>query len=276
MKAIGFNMQQRGDLIMNTVAAQSLIELYPYCHLTFGIAKPYEDMLPLFLNHPYIHDIHVWDSDDGLNKNDLDYINFIKYDKVFDPMPKHTYDLWFLNNLVKSQADEVCLMHKLPILKKPQCFLNKWFECPDLKKYIAFFPFAGFYNKNNTKRLSEIKAQSIVNDLTKLGYSVIQLGGSNEPKLENVIKLNTSYFESVKILLGCKFALGTDSGFAWLCSAYNFPLIGLYSSAYYKYENINYISKIQPINLNAIYLDEENVNDIPNETIMNKVKKIHE
>ena len=266
----GLNCQQRGDLIMNTVAARAIKEKYPDSHFTLGIAKPLADMLPLFLHNKYIDDIHIWDSYDGLNAFDEEYLEFMNFDLVFNPMPSHKQQDWWIN--VKNQTEEVCLMHNLNPPEDLSCYLNKWFEVSDkFNNYVAIYPFAGIYRGlNNEKCLSISRSQDIVDLILDYGYKVLQCGASEEPRLKNVLKLNSSYFESYKNILGCKFAIGGDTGLTWGLSAYQFPVLGLYSNQYYN----NKISVIQPINKNAIYLDDKNVNDISLEKIEEGIKKL--
>lgn len=266
----GLNMGQRGDLVMNTVAARSLKETYPNCHLTLGIGKPFEDMVPLFLNNKYIDDIHIWESYDGLTQGDIDYINYIGFDRVFDPMPQHKKADWWID--VKNQTEEVCVMHGLKPPEDLSCFLNKWFKPNDrFYDYIAIFPFGGVYRGiDNEKCLNLERADEICELIESLGYKILQVGGTNEPELYRATKFNTSYFESVKNILGCKMAIGVDTGLSWVMSGYQFPFLGLYSNQFYG----DKISVIQPINKNAIYLDDYNVNSIDLNNIESSIKKI--
>ena len=262
MKAIGFNLGQRGDICMNTVVARQFKIQFPNYHLTLGIGHQYDDMAQLFNYHHSIDSVHIYETyDEWPSQKDLSYLNGEEFDIVFHGLPKHTSEKWWQQY---HQTEEACLMNglKKPINKK--CNLNKYFETGNLKKYIAFAPFAGFYNKNNTKTLTLENAEKIVDLASKLGYTVIQLGGNDEPKLKNSIFLNSDYFNSVKLMLSCEFLIHTDTGIGWIASSYNFPCIGLYSNCYY---SGLYVKNIQPINDNAIYIDNYNVNDINLEEI---------
>lgn len=266
LRFIGLNMQQRGDLVMNTVAARAIKEQFPNSYFTLGISKPLEDMLPLFLYNKYIDDIHIWESSDGLTENDMDYISFNGFDKVFDPMPHHKLEDWYY--YVKNQTEEVCAMHDLRPPEDLSCYLNKWFALnSSLKDYVALVAFGGVYRGiNNEKCLNENFANEIVKLIKEFGYKTLQISGPNEPKLKNALNLNTSYFESVVNMLSCKFVITVDTGLSWIASAYKFPTLGLYSNRYYE----DRISVIQPINSNAIYLDDYSVNNIS----LNKIEKL--
>ena len=47
-----------------------------------------------------------------------------------------------------------------------------------------------------------------------------------------------------------------------------------FSNSYYIRNGVNYVKNIQPINPNASYLDAVNVNDIPNELIIDKIREM--
>jgi len=269
MKAIGFNIGQRGDICMNTVVARQFKIQFPNSHLTLGIGPQYADMIQLFNQHQSIDDTHVYKSYDRWpSQEDIFYLKNKKFDIVFPGLPQHTSDRWWQQY---HQTEEACLMNGLEKPINKECNLNKYFETGYIKKYIAFAPFAGFYNKNNTKTLTLENAQRIVDLVLKLGYAVIQLGGIDEPKLQNTVFLNSDYFNSVRLMLSCEFLIHTDTGIGWIASAYKFPCIGLYSNYYY---SKSYVKNIQPINNNAIYIDNFNVNDIDLEEIRIAIKNL--
>jgi ADP-heptose:LPS heptosyltransferase len=269
--AIGFNLGQRGDLVINTVASRSFKQMFPKTLLVLGIGPQYADMIPLFKNHPYFDAIHVYNSyDNWCDLTDQQYLSRTHYDLVFNGMPRHTSDKWFEQY---HQCEEVCAMHNLEIPEDYSCELVKWFDNDDridTKKTIAFAPFAGFYNKGNDKKLSIEKAQQIVDICCDLDYDVLQLGGSDEPRLNHVLTIYSDYFGSVKSMLSCKSLIHTDTGLGWVASAYKFPCLGLYSNAYYG----DKIKNIQPINPNAVYLDSDNVNNISLDIIKEKLLSI--
>ncbi len=269
MKIIHFNQGQAGDLCINTVAARQYKECNPEDTIIMSVNKKYIDLLPLFYNHPHIDGFHVWDGYDIATTKDTEWLARNGKNIVLKtPMPQHTQNEWWK---YYHQGHECCLMNGVNILHSQDfsCYLEKWFNVPKYNNTIAFAPFAGWYNQNNDKKLTQQKAQEIVNLLTKEGYSIIQIGGHNEPILANAIKYNTSYFDSMKNILGCELLITTDTWCSWYSSAYKFPTLGLYSNSYY---TVSFIKNIQPINPNAIYLDANNVNNIPNELIIDKIK----
>lgn len=272
-KFLGFNGQQYGDLVMNTVAARSLKELYPKSELTLVVNKDYADIVPIFYNHPYIDKFYVTHRNkDGFDEEDIKWVKQQKFDHVFNPMQDHSHESpWYR---VRHQAQELCHMHGLPIPKNIQCELIRWFEVPDNKKYVAFSPFPAFYaGIKNDKAYSIEKAQKIVDFIRSLGLEVLQIGHPDEPQLKNVLKPRLSYFDCVKYILASKFWIGGDTGMCWLLSAYQFPVLACYSNRYYTKE---FVKNIQPINANSIYLDAPSLNDIDDEMIFTAISGMNQ
>lgn len=269
-RAIGFNAGQRGDIIIGTVAARAHKEKYPDSRLTLGIHNQYQDMLPLFGNHKFYDDYHLWHTYSGWpGGEDNLFLAQQQFDIVYHAMPtrQNEADWW----KTEHQAQNVCSIYGLSYPSNLQCSLERWFDVPDNSGYVAFAPFGGFQDWPNKKSFTLEKANQVVAIINNLGYKVIQIGGPDEPKLHNCEKRNLSYFDSVKNILGCKCFITVDSGMNWVMSAYSFPTLGFYSNSYYSKD---YIKNIQPINPNAIYVDETLVVNITLAEIESYIKKI--
>ncbi len=169
------------------------------------------------------------------------------------------------------QCQSACSVYGLTPPKDLQCSLTKWFDVPDNSQYIAFQPYGGFQDWPNKKSFSVERGNQVVAAIKALGFKVLQIGGPGEPLLDGAEKRDLTYFESVKQILGCRAFVGVDSGLAWVMSAYSFPMLGLYANGYYGRE---FIKSIQPVNPNAIYLDDVLVNDIPLDQIAANLKQI--
>ena len=254
-RAIGFNLGQRGDIIMNTVVARSFKQRNPDYHLTLGVGPQFADMEPFFEAHPDIDDFHVYASYNGWpNQTDREYLMGAGYDVVFNGMPQHTHPEWWK---YYHQAQETCWMHGQPIPSDNlQCRLTKWFPTDECRDWIAFAPFAGWYNQNNDKKLSYSRAQEIADLIITRGYKVLQIGGPGEPKLQRSTFFEGTYFESIRAVLGCSLFVHTDTGAGWAISGYGFPQLGLYSNAYYTKE---FVKNIQPVTKAGVFLDAVNV-----------------
>ena len=67
---------------------------------------------------------------------------------------------------------------------------------------------------------------------------------------------NLDFFSQIKISLGSKISLGTDSGSMWVLSAYSHPTITLLTN-WYEDHNDNFTASL-PINTNGDYIFKEN------------------
>lgn len=270
MKAIGWNLGQRGDIIMNTVVARGFKEMYPDSHLTLGIYKEYGDMQSLFKNHKYIDAVHCYDSYHGWpNAKDLDFLRTKNFDMVFNGMPQHKRADWY--NHCVSQTEEACLMNDIIPPKDLQCNLIKWFnDNENYKNCVCIAPFTS----STPKDLSIDRANEIVSMVRRQGYEVVQLSSTNQPLLENVIYEDTDYFNSVVNMLSCKLLITVNTGMSWVASAYSHKTLGLYSIENWGYEGLNSSTIYEPINPNAIYLRGDHPNTIDMSLIENTFQKI--
>lgn len=271
MRFYALNQGQAGDLVINTVAARLFKKVLPNDTLIMNVNKRYIDLVPLFLNHPHIDGVHIWDGYDKFSEIDMKWKNSLRDGVIMNPMPPHSRNDWYLHY---HQAEECCYQNGLLITDLLNgdfsCHLNPWFDIPHFSKHIAFAPFAGFYNKGNKKKLTTENAQKIANMIVDMGYVPLQIGGPDEPLLDGCeLPLDKTFFGSVKYMLGCKALITTDTFTSWAASAYKFPTLGLYSNEYYGKE---YVKNIQPINPLALYLDNVNVNDISLDLIRETLK----
>lgn len=267
MKIIGFNAGQYGDLVMNTVACRAAKQQWPDCYLTLGIGKPFEEIAPLFKNHPHIDDIHIWESYNGLTDGDKKYIDEQKFDKVFNPMPYHKNLNWY--NEVDCQTAEVCRMHDLEPPEDLSCYLEKYFFPRQLSwDFICISPFTAHEPKN----MDMTRWIQIIKYIKNKGIDVCQLSSPNDPQLFGTfINSDRSYFGSVKALLASRFLITLDGGLNWVSSAYKHPTLGLMGR---HYPNQISSKSYQPINLNAQYLEAAHANDIEMELVFEKINEM--
>ena len=268
MKIIGTNQGQRGDLIMGTVVARAIKTRFPNSHFILGINKLFSDMKDLFLHHPYIDDIHIWDAYDNW-PNDIDkhFLMSNRFDLILHPMPQHPNNhCWF--NLVKHQTEASCIMNGLTPPQDLSCYLNKYFDLySEYQNYICIAPFTAWEKKN----ISISKWESIVDYIKSLNFKVIQIGSDSEIVIKGCEKkYNISYFESTKIMLSCKALICLDGGMSWVASAYQHPVVGLYGK---HYDNLISSGLYEPINTNATYLTHDSAENIDNILIFNTIKQ---
>lgn len=267
MKILFGHHGQRGDLAINLPAIEHLHR--KGFVVDMPIHRQFADMAPLFLNLPYLNSVFITDDyEDFPSARDLTLLAVRKYDEICDPMQPHRMDRWHDH---MHQTSCVLYDYANETLEEADQQINlvKWFDSLDQSGLIAFAPFAGNYAPGNPKALSEQRAHEIVCAINKAGYGVVQLGGPGEPRLYGTFQEKWSYFESVRVMLGCCALIHTDTGMGWVASGYKHPQLGLYSHQYYGEDKVH---NIQPRNPNAQYLSAANVNEIDLDSIVNSLK----
>jgi hypothetical protein len=112
-------------------------------------------------------------------------------------------------------------------IKKP--FIHKKFFPIPFEKYITIQNSSGMQGKCYDY------FQEVLNfvheDLEKAGYKIIQIGTKEDRALNNVFHLHgqTNINQTAFILENSKLHIGNDSFAIHMCSAFDVPLIGLYS-----------------------------------------------
>jgi hypothetical protein len=112
-------------------------------------------------------------------------------------------------------------------IKKP--FIHKKFFPIPFEKYITIQNSSGMQGKCYDY------FQEVLNfvheDLEKAGYKIIQIGTKEDRPLNNVVHLHgqTNINQTAFILENSKLHIGNDSFAIHMCSAFDVPLIGLYS-----------------------------------------------
>lgn len=259
---LGMNGGQYGDLYLGTVAARCLKAAEPDSHLTYVISADYAECTPVFIDHPHIDRIHVLHKPrDGFDQVDLDWIAGQGFTHVFNPMQDHDHARpWWRE---RNQPLESAHMHGISTgADAGKIEMTRWFKPivdPDLGPCVALAPFPAFYaGVTNDKAFPMRLAEEVVRYVRSKHLAVLQVGAPNEPQVEGAIKLNESYFTTVRTLLGCRAFIGGDSGLMWLMSGYDFPCLGLYGARYYSSQ---FVHHIQPLNDRAVYLHREHMTD---------------
>ncbi len=267
MKAIGFSQGQFGDLLINLIACRAFKRDYPDSKLIFGINEKYKSLQPIFENNPLIDGFHIWDGyDNWPTQKDKDFIKNSDFDKIFNPMPKHTEEHWFLN---RHQAEECCLMNGLIPHDNLQINLNKYFGSEKHKGKVGINLYAE--TKSHNSKVPDLDiAKNYCSLIKKMGFEPIQLGLQHQQQICES-RFIGSFLDTIKFALGCDFVLTVDSALSWIMSGYEHPTIGIYNYTYYKGAKSakNWI----PINKNAIYIENNDIN-IPEQYIEESIKNI--
>ena len=164
-------------------------------------------------------------------------------------------------------------------IKKP--FIHKKFFPIPFEKYITIQNSSGMQGKCYDY------FQEVVNfvyeDLEKFGYKIIQIGNKNDKPLTNVFNLQgqTNINQTAFILENSKLHIGNDSFAIHMCSAFDVPLIGLYSVSSPEiagpfWKNKNQIC-LTPKNWNPSFNPNESpkrVNEIKIESIIESIQTL--
>lgn len=262
MKAIGFNQGQIGDLAMNLIACRAFKERYPESHLVFGINKKYESCAPIFLNNKLIDEIKIWENYDNWPSDaDRNFILENKFDIVFNPMPQHQDEMWYMN---EHHTSAVCKMHGLHTPDNLQIELNPWFNHNE--QYKNFVAFTTFSSAGKVRDIPKDVSNKIINYLHEIGFKTIQLGLASHDKLNTTLPaLGGSIFDDVKIAKSCRLVVTADTGMNWIMSGYKSKVLGLYSSK--SYPHLAPLENRTPINPNAKYLQADYIENIDFEQI---------
>ena len=282
-----------GDLIMSLPQLHYYKSKYKDIYVNFVIHKKISYCAPLFYNHPLIDKIHI--SGEWSSFNEKDYLIAAKCDvittkidhsnkKILDRVHPDREDWYNVRTCIQENAlmsgisdldDEINKSEQIP-------YLNKWFDTGfeveqkkaaysydkvqpanlnyTLSNSIAIWPFAG-YGRSKNRNPSEAWWFELIKKFNDNKINVYHFGYFKEPNLSNnknfYHKLtNLDFFSQIKISLGSKVSLGTDSGSMWVLSAYSHPTITLLTNWYEGHKD-NFTAAL-PINNNGDYIFKEN------------------
>ena len=305
IKIWGTSFSLIGDLIMSLPQLKYFKNKYKDTYINFVIHKKISYCAPLFFNHPYIDRILISGEWSSFNENDYNIAS--KCDVVttnLDHNNKKILDRFHENKHWYNQRsciEETALMSGITDLnnslneidKIP--YLVKWFDVgfedaqkkaaytynkidskknKILSKSLAIWPFAG-YGRSKNRNPSEEWWRTLVTKLIDNSINVYHFGYFNEPKLSENKKyyhnLTTlDFFNQIKISLGSKLAIGTDSGSMWVLAAYNHPLIVL-GTNWYDNHTKNLKATIPPIKNGECVFNKNNFLNLRTDEIYDKI-----
>ena len=294
-----------GDLIMSLPQLTYFKKKYDNTYINFVIHKKISYCAPLFFNHPDIDKIIISGEWSSFNSSDykiakecdvvttsLDHSNKMILDR------KHEEKFWYNH---RNCIEETALMSGITDLNETLTtnekipYLKKWFD-PGfedeqkkaaytykkeeskrnkiLGKSLAIWPFAG-YGRSKNRNPSEEWWKQLVLTLTNNSINVYHFGYFKEPKLSENKKYyhnltNLDFFNQIKISLGSKLAIGTDSGSMWVLAAYNHPIIVLGTNWYDNHTN-NLKATIPPIKNGECIFNQNNFLNLRTDEVYNKI-----
>jgi len=295
-----------GDLIMSLPQLDYYKSKYKDIYVNFVIHKKISYCAPLFFNHPLIDKIHIsgewstFDENDYMIASKCDVVT-TKIDhsnrKILDRVHPDRDD-WYN---VRSCIQENALMSGISDLdneidKNQQIpYLTKWFDAGfeaeqkkaaytyekvhsidlnyTLSNSIAIWPFAGYGRSKNRNPDKEWWIK-LIKKFTDNKINVYHFGYFKEPNLSNDTNLyhkltDLDFFTQIKISLGAKASLGTDSGSMWVLSAYAHPTITLITN--WSINHKDNFTAFLPVNKNGDYIFKENgFKDLTTEEVYEK------
>ena len=291
IKIWGTSFSLIGDLIMSLPQLKYFKKKHKNPYINFVIHKKIAYCAPLFFNHPDIDKIIIsgeWSSFDSNDYNIASKCDVVttkldhKNKKILD---RYHDDKYWYNK--RSCIEETALMSGINDFNETLSenekipYLTKWFDTgfediqkkaaytyekvdskknDVLSKSVAVWPFAGYgRSKNRNPNLNWWK--SLVSDFNKKSIKVFHFGYINEPNLsedktyyEKLTDLD--FFSQIKISLGSKLSIGTDSGSMWVLGAYSHPSL-IISTNWYENHKSNLLATIPP-NINSDVIFKEN------------------
>lgn len=266
--AIGFLGGQFGDCILQEPTIRAFLEQNPHFNLILACNQKYADVLSFYRGYSNrVIGFHAYEGYDDAwpTERDKDFIHHNHIDVVLNAMSAHKDPNW---PLLRHQTIECGDMFDIKVTN-PQIQLPMPKNIPDNKKYIAISLFPN--NGEGVKTFSLEKVNAIISYCKMKGYEVLQLNGPQEPILEGTTQTNTDFYTAGVAMLGCKMLITGDSAMSWLASAFNMPTVGLYSLAYYPFCSSS--RNWNPLNKNAIYLEDYLAENISNELIYQQIDK---
>ncbi len=251
MRGAGFAAGQFGDAVVMTVGVRAFAQAYPDSQLTFAVAEKFRDILPLFLHHPLIHDLHTWegyDSPQWPTAADEAYIHWRDYDIVYNAMPPHSQHDWYNH---RTYGQEACVRYGLPVPDDISYELVPWMRLrKDCSRVVtlSLFPSKG---QQMDKTMPVAECEKLCVALRAKGYTPVQLGGRFEPTLNNAVAPSMSVLEATTLMLSSKLHITADTAFASIAAGYHHPAVGVYGI---NYPDMTDCFSHLPPNRNAVYL----------------------
>ena len=139
---------------------------------------------------------------------------------------------------------------------------------------MAIWPYAG-YGRSKNRNPSDKWWGELISKLTKNSINVYHFGYFKEPILSENKKYyhnltSLDFFNQIKISLGTKLALGTDSGSMWVLAAYSHPIIVL-GTNWYENHIDNLKATIPPIKNGECIFNQNNFSNLNSDEVYEKI-----
>jgi len=282
-KVFGIRGSLIGDSIMALPVLNYIDKKAPGCYKYWQVARKCSQAAPLYINHPLIDQIVISDCDEGMGPRDIEIAKQCQY--VFNVMPQHPegdnwpnirdiyHETFRMAGFSDAQYAEMTEEEKRPKL-------YKWFPVEIQKrKTIALWPCAG-YGKENKRNPSREWYDTFTDELIKAGYTIYQFGHPRDytfdywwtPSYFKDYRL-LSFFDQIKLSLGCDLVVGTDSGSTLIFGAYEHPTISLLTNHWPGHVNNPYAFATNSTK-NYNFFAPNGASNIHVNEVINKVKEL--
>lgn len=266
-----------GDLVMGLPVLTYFEKKYPDSYKYFVIQQKCSQCVPLFLNHQLIDRIKITDDWEHFGDEDLKIYESCQVKVILNQ--NHPTPYWYNDfSCVEETARLAGIFDIKDVLDeeemKPR--LKKWFPTGlvssanhgytqtydnshnKLSKVISIWPFAQ-YGMQANRSPSLDWWRKMVSKFFDVGIYVYHMGYMTEPTIcseGQYFKRFTdlSFFDQIKLSLGTKLTIGTDSGVMWALGAYSHPAIHLMT--YWMPGHLRNPDALSPVNDNGITLFE--------------------
>ena len=269
MKKVYFGINgQFGDIIMQEPTLREFIIKNPETKIVLGCHKNYFSILELYRDyHENIIEFKSWDGyNNWPTETDQRYINIQGFDYMFNPMPRFKNRNWakHFHQVEKAAMAQGMKISNTQInLPKPERIVE--YESTVAISLFPNWPIGGI------KSFSYDWVCNIVKVINKMGFKVIHLNGPDEPDVPNAKKINGTYLDSVRNLLGTELLVTCDTGMSWVASAYQHPTVGFYAWGYNPVAGTS--KNWQPTNPNADYIEAYKASDLSRAEIIKIIYK---
>ena len=238
-----------GDSIMALPVYAYIEKRFPNSYRFWQVAKKCAQAAPLYFNHPLIDQVVISDCEEGMGPRDIEIAKTCEI--VFNVMPDHPLEQDWPNH--RSIGEETFLMAGLPLSEyhalspdeqRPQ--LVRWFNVDKRRNTIAIWPCAGYGGemaRNPTAGWYKI----LVAQLKERGYDVLQFGHPKDFCLDTTDLRHLSFFDQVKMTLGCDLVISTDSGSGLIFGAYSMPQVTILTNHFPSHtRNLTALAPLNP------------------------------
>jgi ADP-heptose:LPS heptosyltransferase len=248
-KIMGVSYGVIGDLVMGLPVLTYFEKKHPGSYKYWFIEKKVAFTAPLYLNHPLIDCIRITGEWSGFSNKDYEVANDCQVKCTMSNWKHDVLDWYNYRGQVEETARIAGIYDLKDILTEDEMYpkLYRWFDSGltdpmadtyskrhsqtiNLEKTIAIWPFAAAGDKLGRSPSPEYW-KKLICLIHNMGYYTIIMGHRREPLIPNTGTSNycneSGFFEQIKISLGCKMAIGTDSGNMWVLGAYSHPAITL-------------------------------------------------